>query len=133
MWNCVTVAVRKIPPIGGKWIPFSAAEVIARRAKQMVVIVICTTTVPAPASNSPLECDCLPAQDSIYSPVLLTPYPQPFLPERIPHLRVAPPVQTPEPSSLWIFLLAAAGLITKRKINALQAVRRRRMAGGEPR
>jgi hypothetical protein len=93
--NCITILRRVIPPVGGAWIPYSAAQVAARRAAQTVAVVVCTT-LPSPAT-APAPCDCAPdhfADVGKMVPPLLIPAPL--------------PVDVPEPASA---LLLAVGLV----------------------
>jgi hypothetical protein len=90
--HCVTILRRVIPPVGGAWIPHTAAQVAARRAAQMVAVVVCTT-LPSPAT-APAPCDCAPAWQ-----------PPPLLVDRVAPL---PVVDVPEPASA---LLLAVGLV----------------------
>lgn len=54
---CTTIIKRITGPTGGAWIPFTAAEVAARRAAQMVVIVTCVSAAPWSAHAPPLPVD----------------------------------------------------------------------------
>lgn len=61
--HCVDVVTRVIPAIGGRWIPYSAAEVAARRAAQMVRSKVCWAAPGLAAltvgpAQVPLPCDC---------------------------------------------------------------------------
>jgi len=42
MIDCVVRWVRRVPAVGGRWIPYPAHVVAARRAAQMVAVVVCT-------------------------------------------------------------------------------------------
>jgi hypothetical protein len=54
---CETIIRRVIPPTGGAWIPYTAAEVAARRAAQMVVVMTCVSAAPWSAHAPPLPVD----------------------------------------------------------------------------
>lgn len=58
MIPCATILRRVTGPIGGAWIPYTAAQVAARRAAQMVAVVVCaaapgTALAPAPLPVAP--------------------------------------------------------------------------------
>ena len=101
-YHCVTVLRRVIPPIGGKWIPYTAAQVAARRAAQMVVCVVCTAIPPAPAEAPPM-----PPPAITGPPLVLVPG---TTPGTVPGY-----VATPEPGSAAILLASLALLGYKRR------------------
>lgn len=68
---CIRVWRRVIPPVGGAWIPFTAAQVAARRAAQMVLVTVCTSLPPTPAS--PPLAPPWPAPEPWREPLLLAP------------------------------------------------------------
>lgn len=91
---CRTLWRRVVPPTGGRWIPYSPAQVAARRAAQMVLVTTCTT-VPTPAATPGL-----PAPWA-WEPLLLVPR---------PWAAAGDAVATPEPGG-WAVLLAALVLL----------------------
>lgn len=95
--NCYSVIRRVIPPIGGKWIPYPAAQVAARRAAQMVVTTVCFSLPPSSA-NPPGGCNC-PPPPPIYPPGFM------LVPTPLPRLIPLPVVNTPEPSSLALLAI----------------------------
>ena len=97
--TCITILRRIIGPIGGAWIPYSAAQVAARRAAQIVAITVCTSVpVPAGAPLPPLP------HVPTWQPVLLA-----------PRVYVPFPVhQVPEPASALVLAVAVAGLAWRR-------------------
>jgi hypothetical protein len=99
MIRCYTILRRVIPPIGGAWIPYTAAQVAARRAAQVVAVVVCVS-VPGTA-QAPRECNCAPPPIPI-GPVMLIPRADPM-----PRLLPAP-VPVSEPGSLAVL---AVGLL----------------------
>lgn len=103
-YHCITVMRRVIPPIGGKWIPYTAAEVAARRAAQMVPVVVCCL-VPVPAEAPPMP------------PPAITGPPLVLVPPRVGH-RVGPgdnPIHTPEPASALVLAVGLAALWVGRR------------------
>lgn len=114
--TCTTILRRVIPAIGGKWIPFTAAQVAARRAAQMVAIVVCTS-IPIGGANSLPPLPNNPPQAA----VSLSPFPQYPNLERIPtwdkvshhpyHLPHPIPNNVPEPASMFGFMLLGLGAI----------------------
>jgi hypothetical protein len=94
--NCRTIWRRVIPATGGAWIPYTAAQVAARRAAQMVAVVVCTT-LPSPA-DAPAPCDC--TAPAWQSPPLLVPL-------SVPHAAV---VDVPEPASALLLAVALLAL-----------------------
>jgi hypothetical protein len=88
---CETIIKRIIPAVSadGPWIPYTAAEVIARRAAQTVVIMTCVSATPwsAQAPEMPV------ALPPIYAPV-----------ELVPAVALSPldPVQVSAPGSLGV-------------------------------
>jgi hypothetical protein len=93
---CRTLWRRVIPATGGAWIPYSAAQVAARRAAQTVAVVVCTT-LPSPAT-APAPCCAAPAWQP---PPLLVPIREPFIP---------PVVDVPEPASALLLVVALLAL-----------------------
>ncbi len=102
--RCVEMIRRVIPPVGGKWIPYSPAEVIARRAAQMVVCVVCTA-VPVTPALTPAPVPPLPP--IAYAPPLL-------LVPRADRGALLEPVSTPEPASVALLGVAVLGLVAVR-------------------
>lgn len=94
MIRCATLWRRVVPPVGGRWIAYSAAQVAARRAAQMVLVVTCNA-VPTPAATP------APERPWTWEPVLLAP--RAWLP-------AGDAVATPEPSA-WALLLVALALL----------------------
>jgi hypothetical protein len=94
--TCRTLWRRVIPATGGAWIPYTAAQVAARRAAQMVAVVVCTT-VPSPA-DAPAPCDC--TAPAWQPPPLLVPH-------AVPHAAV---VDVPEPASALLLAVALLAL-----------------------
>lgn len=107
-YHCVTVLRRVIPPIGGKWIPYTAAQVAARRAAQMVACVVCTALPPTPAA-APSPVPPAPLQEIVGPPLDLVPLRMPF----------APVVDVPEPSS---GVLLVVGLVLLWKVRRLSII-----------
>ena len=50
--HCSRVWRRVVPPVGTRWIPYTAAQVTARRAAQMVAVCVCVT-VPGGVGEPP--------------------------------------------------------------------------------
>jgi hypothetical protein len=100
-WHCVTVLRRVIPPVSpdGPWIPYSAAQVAARRAAQMVACVVCIALPPTPAA-APSPVPPVPSQEIVGPPLDLVP--------RITPGTLPPYVTTPEPATGLMF---GAGLV----------------------
>lgn len=94
MIHCRTILRRVIGPVGGAWIPYTAAQVAARRAAQMVAVVACTT-FPSPAT-APAPCCAVPAWQ-----------PPPLLVDRVAPL---PVVDVPEPASALLLAVALVAL-----------------------
>lgn len=123
MIHCVTILRRIIGPVGGAWIPYTAAEVARRRAAQMVAVVVCTTVSPREA-NVPAPAPCC-APPPVGPWTSLTPLPGGLVP-----LSVAPypeVVATPEPSSLAVVAVALVALWLARRLTHSH-----RFAGGSP-
>jgi hypothetical protein len=102
--TCITVWRRVIGPVGGAWIPFTAAQVAARRAAQMVAVTVCAS-LPSPAV-APMPA---PAPDAWWrAPVDLIP------------ARAASPAPVaqsiPEPGSALVLGVAVAALWAGRKM-----------------
>jgi hypothetical protein len=97
--HCRTLWRRVIPPVGGAWIPYTAAQVAARRAAQMVAVVVCTT-LPSPA-DAPAPCDCAPPPIAWQPPPLPVPIREPFIP---------PVVDVSEPASALLLAVAVVAL-----------------------
>jgi hypothetical protein len=95
--HCRTIWRRVIPATGGAWIPYTAAQVAARRAAQMVAVVVCTT-LPSPV-DAPAPCDC--TAPAWQPPPLLVPIREPFIP---------PVVDVSEPASALLLLVALLAL-----------------------
>lgn len=92
--RCATLWRRVVPAIGGRWIAYSAAQVAARRAAQMVLVTTCTV-VPVPA-HGPVPWPELPP----WQPVALVPMP----------LVDMPAVVTSEPAGWAIMAVALLAL-----------------------
>lgn len=94
MIRCAALWRRVIPPTGGRWIAYTAAQVAARRAAQMVLVTTCAV-VPTPAAA--------PAPPPVWTwePMLLAP--RAWMPP-------GEAVATPEPGA-WALLLAALVLL----------------------
>jgi len=100
--NCIAILRRVIGPIGGAWIPYTAAQVVARRAAQMVLVVVCTA-VPLPPSFGPVPVP--PA--AVY-------WPRVELVHATPHLIPQPVHDVSAPGVLGVFGLAVAWLVWRR-------------------
>lgn len=97
MIRCFIVLRRVIGPIGGAWKAYPHQVVLARRAAQMVAVVVCVA-VPGTA-QAPRDCNCAPPPIP-HGPALLIPHPLP---------RLAPvPVPVSEPGALAVL---AVGLL----------------------
>ena len=101
MIRCFTTWRRVIGPIGGAWIPYTAAQVAARRAAQWVAVVVCVS-LPGTA-QAPRDCNCAPPPIQ-HGPALLIPHAQ-------PSPRLAPvPVSVSEPGALAVLAVALLAL-----------------------
>ena len=98
--HCVTVWRRVVPPVGTRWIPYSAAEVAARPAAQMVACVVCVAIPPAPAEAPPMP------------PIEITGPPLVLVPRRGDDPRF---VSTPEPASALVLAVGLAALWVGRR------------------
>lgn len=118
MIRCFAVWRRVIPATGGAWIPYTAAQVVARRAAQMVLVIVCTSVPVPPGPDRPR----LPSVDhpppAVWhpppGPVWYLPPPTPWHP---PHgvPGYAPPAQNiPEPGTAVLFAVALLGLLAMR-------------------
>ena len=96
--TCTTILRRITGPIGGAWTPYTAAQVAARRAAQMVAVVVCSS-VPVSTTR---PCNCAP-------PVVVIRIPGDLVPVAAgPSTPIARDV--PEPSSALVLGGAVAGL-----------------------
>ena len=102
--RCVEIIRRVIPPVGGKWIPYTPAEVIARRAAQMAVCVVCTA-VPVTPAITPAP---VPVPPIAFGPPLL-------LVPRADRDVASVPVSTPEPASALVLAMGLAALWVGRR------------------
>jgi hypothetical protein len=108
--TCITVWRRVIGSVGGAWIPFTAAQVAARRAAQMVAVTVCAS-LPSPAI-APMPA---PAPDAWWrAPAELAPAPWAASPH--PARR-----SIPEPGSALVLGVAIAALWAGRSRNKLDA------------
>lgn len=106
MIRCYTVLRRVIGPIGGAWIPYTAAQVAARRAAQMVAVVVCVA-VPGTA-QAPRDCNCAPPPDHFADIGNMVPL---LIPHAHPLPRLAPaPVPVSEPGALAVLAVALLAL-----------------------
>ena len=105
---CFTYLRRVIGPIGGAWIPYTAAQVAARRALQIVAITVCIS-VPVPSGGA------LPPLPHLPPSLPHTPIWQPL--ETVPRVYTPIPVyQVPEPTSALVLAVALAALVWKRHL-----------------
>ena len=98
-YNCITVLRRVVPPTGGRWIPYPHAEVLARRAAQMVACVVCVA-VPVPSFTPAPE----PPAPFAQGPALE------LVPVMMPRLGDTPAVSVPEPGSAAVLAVGLAAL-----------------------
>lgn len=106
--TCRTIWRRVAGPIGGAWIPYTAAQVTARRLAQMVAVVICTT-VPGPTQPPCPHCP---------PPEWAAPQPIAFDPWRVTPLAWPgadlPPTPIPEPGTAALLLVGIVALLVRR-------------------
>lgn len=120
--SCKTIILRIVGPIGGKWIPYTAAQVAARRAAQMVVVTVCAAAplpaaAPAPAAGhaphrAPPALAAVPAH--LLSPLSLSGPVLELVPDRAPAPRVER-LNIPEPPTALLFAGAVALLVVVRR------------------
>lgn len=121
--DCVVRWVRRVPAVGGKWIPYPPSVVAARRLAQVVAVVTCT--VGPAGADGPAG---LPARP--VAPVAgagpgaaLERLPElgglgPLLPPVGPVLRLPPPAEVPGPGSAAVLAVGLAGLLLVRRARA---------------
>jgi hypothetical protein len=91
---CTSTLRRIVGPIGGAWIPYTAAQVAARRAAQTVVIMTCVSAAPPSAHAPGMPVALPPVWPSIE-----------LVPAAVPHVV---PVDVSEPGGL---ALLGVGLV----------------------
>lgn len=87
--HCTTIIRRIVGPIGGLFTPYTAAEVLARRAAQMVVIMTCVSATPWSAQAPGMPVALPPVWPAV---------------ELVPAVALSPldPVQVSAPGSLGV-------------------------------
>lgn len=104
--HCYLAAKRVIPPVGDKWIAYPHAEVLARRARQMVYCLVCVGVPSSELPFPPMPWVSTPSVPPVPVPEPVTPEPVWLVPPRLEELIPGTFQSVSEPSAVALFLVA---------------------------